>query len=131
MNAPENMRITNLLTDYVDGQVPLDRLLVQYNLSYHEVSELVQLTDRLKASLVEVTPSAAFVANLYDELINQAPRRAWWQVSMPRSVQNMSNRTKIAASIGGLTLVYLTARSLNNWLNREQDDPVTAGELIA
>jgi hypothetical protein len=130
--ASQETRINNLLTDYADGVASLDTLLQQYDISYQQIAELVQLSDMLRQSLAEVTPSASFVNTLYKDLISsQQPGRAWWaRVAVPRRVQSMSNRTKIAAGIGGLTLVYLTARSLSHLLSmRHQDE--TSSKLVA
>ncbi|MFC1959282.1 hypothetical protein ACFLYO_01100 [Chloroflexota bacterium] len=124
--------IADLLTDYVDGVAPLEILLHQYDISYHQISDLVELTGQLDNALVEVTPSTSFVDSLYTDLVNaQHHSRAWWQVvPVPRRVQLMSNRTKIAAGIGGLTLVYLTARSLSHFLAMRQREE-TSNKLAA
>ena len=129
---PNDIQISNFLLDYVDGIAPLEALLRQYNLSYDQISDLVDLTDRLGRVLTDVTPSPEFIAALYQDLLhNQPPNHAWWnRVVVPQRVQAMSNRTKLAAGIGGLTLVYLTARSLSYLLNMRHRDEAT-GEMVA
>ena len=60
----DDPNISNLLADYVDGVGPLDQLLAQYNGSYHQINELVDLADNLRDVLVEVSPSPVFVERL-------------------------------------------------------------------
>ncbi len=135
MTSPsQDIQIAGFLTDYVDGVAPLSALLRRYNLTYEEIADLVSLSDRLRAALVEVTPAETFVANLYGELLQRRHAgRGWWSrvaLSMPRRIPNMSNRTKIAAGIGGLTLFYLTARSLSHLLSNRQRQE-TSREMVA
>lgn len=130
----QDARIAALLTDYVDGVAPLDALLQKHSVSYQQISDLVSLADKLGNVLVEVAPSPEFVNGLYAELVQASSNvnRAWWnRVAVPRRVQDMSNRTILAYGIGGLTLAYLTARSLSFLLHQRQDDDVTLQELIA
>ncbi len=134
-SAPQDAQIANFLMDYVEGTAPLAALLHRYNLTYAEIADLVALSDRLRVALVEVTPSEAFVKSLYNELVLQRRQagRGWWSrvaLSVPRRIPPMSNRTKIAAGIGGLTLFYLTARSLSHLLSNRQRDETTR-ELVA
>jgi len=129
MPVSQDAQIAGLLTDYVDGIASLSALLRRYNLTYAQIADLVDLSDRLRAALVEVAPSEAFVENLYNDLVlhqQQAGRPWWYRVSLPP----MSNRTKIAAGIGGLTLAYLTARSLSHLLSSRQREE-TSREMIA
>ena len=100
MPVSQDAQIAGLLTDYVDGIASLSALLRRYNLTYAQIADLVDLSDRLRAALVEVAPSEAFVENLYNDLVlhqQQAGRPWWYRVSLPP----MSNRTKIAAGIDG------------------------------
>ncbi len=131
--TPQDARIADFLSDYADGVAPLETLLLQYDLSYQDVSSMVQLTDQLRGILIEVSPAPEFVASLYRQLIReQQVRHAWWSwmAAPTRRVQSMSNRTKIAAGIGGITLMYLTARSLSFLLSiRHRADH--SGELAA
>lgn len=134
-SAPQDAQIANFLTDYAEGTAPLAALLHRYNLTYAEIADLVALSDRLRAALVEVTPSEDFVKSLYNELVLQRRQtgRGWWSrvtLSVPRRIPPMSNRTKIAAGIGGLTLFYLTARSLSHLLSNRQRDETTR-EMVA
>ncbi|NPV68541.1 MAG: hypothetical protein HPY64_15470 [Anaerolineae bacterium] len=134
-SAPQDAQIANFLMDYVEGTASLSALLRRYNLTYAEIADLVALSDRLRAALVEVTPSEAFVKSLYNELVLQRRQtgRGWWSrvaLSVPRRIPPMSNRTKIAAGIGGLTLFYLTARSLSHLLSNRQRDETTR-EMVA
>lgn len=138
-STPQDQIIADFLIDYVDGTAPLATLLQQYNLSIEHIHDLVQLTDRLRTVLVEVTPSPVFVEQLLQEFAHQGDiNRNWWNrvpsvpVRMPSlpDLHGMSNRSKLAAGIGGLTLVYLTARSLSFLLNMRQQDDSTR-ELVA
>lgn len=135
----QEQQITDFLIDYVDGTAPLTTLLKHYNLSLDDIGDLVDLTDRLRAVLVEVTPSQTFVEQLLLEFAEHGHiSRNWWNrvpsvpVRMPSlpDIQGMSNRSKLAAGIGGLTLVYLTARSLSFLLNMRQQEDST-GEMVA
>lgn len=137
MSIPEsqphhNQHIADFLLDYVDEVASLPDLLHQYRLAYSEVEDLITLTDRLRLALFEVDPSAGFVAQLLAEFSDYRVERPWWSrvpgvpVRLPtmREFQQMSNRQKLAAGLGGITLVYLTARSLSYILNlRQQDHP--------
>lgn len=133
--------IAAFLSDYVDGVAPLATLLEQYHLSRDAISDLVHLTDRLRQALLPVAPSEDFVQALYHELGQHRQRatRNWWArvpvavpVRMPAlpNLHHMSHRTRLAAGLGGLTLVYLTARSLSYLRNlRQRGD--TSGEMAA
>jgi hypothetical protein len=120
-NPDPNSRISSLLSDYADGVAPLDTLLAEYQVSYAQIADLVELTDRLRMSLTEVTPSAAFVEELYRELVSggaAAPSLLGRLSLLPDVSQRLQaiphRRVAIAAGIGGLTLALLTARSLSN-----------------
>ncbi|GAB4571832.1 MAG: hypothetical protein Kow0077_09470 [Anaerolineae bacterium] len=138
--SAEDQRIADFLIDYVDDVAPLSELFNKYNLLPDQVGDLITLTDRLRATLVMVQPSADFVEALLQEFGSpRADSPAWWQ-RVPRAVTSripfmpampdLSNRTKLAAGIGGLTLMLLTARSLNHFLSmrHRQEAP---GEMIA
>ena len=134
----QNQHIADFLIDYVDEVAPLTTLLQQYQFSSEAVKDLIQLTDALRLALVEVVPSAVFVEQLLFELIDSRSSRRWWNrvPSVPmrlpaiREIQQLSNRTKLAAGLGGITLVYLTARSLSYILSlRQQESPTN--ELVA
>ncbi len=112
-NAYDDLRISSLLADYVDGVAPLETLLKQYNVSYQQIGDLVDLADQLRGTLVEVSPSLDFTNSLLAELVgSKSAPRFWWD-----RVQTMPNRVKIAAGIGGITLtagmLLITARSLS------------------
>jgi hypothetical protein len=125
-NPDPDSRIASLLSDYADGVAPLDTLLAQYQVSYAQIADLVELTDRLRISLTEVTPSAAFIEELYCELVSGgvASPSLLGRLSLlpdallPDVSQRLQaiphRRMAIAAGIGGLTLALLTARSLSN-----------------
>ena len=120
-NPESDPRITNLLSDYAEGAAPLDSLLAQYQVSYAQIAELVELTDRLRMSLGEVSPSAAFIEGLYRELIEGTPMtptllsRLSLLPDVSQRLQAIPHRRMaIAAGIGGITLALLTARSLSN-----------------
>jgi hypothetical protein len=120
-NPDPNSRISSLLSDYADGVAPLDTLMAEYQVSYAQIADLVELTDRLRMSLTEVTPSAAFVEELYRELVSggaAAPSLLGRLSLLPDVSQRLQaiphRRVAIAAGIGGLTLALLTARSLSN-----------------
>lgn len=120
-NPDPDSRISSLLSDYADGVAPLDSLLAQYQVSYAQIADLVELTDRLRMSLTEVSPSAEFVEELYRELVNggaTSPSLLGRLSLLPDVSQRLQaiphRRMAIAAGIGGLTLALLTARSLSN-----------------
>lgn len=120
-NPEPDPRISSLLSDYADGVAPLDSLLDQYQVSYAQIADLVELTDRLRMSLTEVSPSAAFIEGLYRELISGTPvsptllSRLSVLPDVSQRLQAIPHRRMaIAAGIGGLTLAVLTARSLSN-----------------
>jgi hypothetical protein len=137
----DDPRIAEFLSDHADGVAPLATLLQQYNLSHQAIGDLVRIADRLRQTLVAIAPTDAFVEQLYQELVQQKylNNRNWWArvpAAMPMKMpalldlQHMSNRSRIAAGIGGITLVYLTARSLSYLLNlRQRDD--TSDSMIA
>ncbi|MBE0689145.1 MAG: hypothetical protein IH587_03370 [Anaerolineae bacterium] len=114
--------ISSVISDYVEGVVPLENLLNQYQVSFDQVQELVELSDRLSARLAEVNPSAAFVESLYQDLLGKRQEsRSWWRrVPVSERVQTMPKSAKIAAGIGGITItagmVLLTARSVYRFL---------------
>lgn len=131
-SQPCSQQIADFLLDYVDEVAPLPALLHHYNLAYSEVEDLITLTDQLRLLLVEVDPAEEFVAQLLAEFAEYRADRPWWSrvpgvpVRLPtiREFQHMSNRQKLAAGLGGITLVYLTARSLSYILSlRQQDHP--------
>ncbi len=134
----QNQHLADFLLDYVDETAPLPSLLARYDLAYEEVEGFIMLTDRLRQILVEVEPSAEFVAQLLAEFADFRADRPWWSrvpgvpVRLPtiREFQHMSNRQKLAAGLGGITLVYLTARSLSYILNMRQQDH-TSREVAA
>lgn len=112
-NSYQDLQIANFLADYADGAASLDSLLAQHNLSYQQIDDLVDLTEKLRGVLVEVSPSPAFVDTLLMELVgSKDAQHLWWS-----RVQTMPNRMKIAAGIGGITLtagmLLITARSLS------------------
>ena len=121
-NPDSDARITSLLADYMDGVAPLDNLLAEYQVSYAQIADLVELTDRLRLSLTEVSPSAAFIEGLYRELIDGAPLTTPLLSRLNVLPDDVSQRLQaiphrrmaIAAGIGGITLALLTARSLSN-----------------
>jgi hypothetical protein len=114
-NSRSDRRIASVLADYADGIAPLDTLLAQYQVSYSEIADLVALSDLLSSKLAAVSPSAAFVEGLYADLASGRPVQAWYNRLLPESLHlyPMSNRMMIAAGIGGITLAFLTARSLS------------------
>lgn len=130
LSNSEDMRIASLLADYTDGVAPLDTLLDRYRLSYHQVADLVTLTDQLHNTLVEVSPSAAFVDSLFKDLVGSSPRRLDWR----SRVRTMSPRMKVAAGIGGLTLtagvLLLTGHSLLHLIHALQRGE-TPNEAVA
>ncbi len=131
VSHPHESRIADLLSDYADGVAPLETLLDRYNVSYQQVSELVDLADQLRSTLVEVSPSPQFVDGLLQELIGeqQAAALGWWS-----RIQAMPTRTKLAAGIGGITLtagvLLITARSLSHLLGLTEREEAP-GKAIA
>ncbi|MBN2469485.1 MAG: hypothetical protein JXN59_02080 [Anaerolineae bacterium] len=126
----QNQRVADFLLDYVDEVASLPTLLQQYSLAHNDVRDLVYLTDQLRMALIAIDPSPEFVAQLLAEFADYRADRPWWSrvpsvpVRLPaiREFQHMSNRTKLAAGLGGITLVYLTARSLSYILSLRQQD---------
>ncbi len=122
-NGYQDLQIADFLADYADGVAPLESLLTQYNLSYQQIDDLVDLAEQLREVLVEVSPSPAFMEGLLHELIgSKHAQHLWWS-----RVQTMPNRMKIAAGIGGITLtagmLLITARSLSFLLGlRHRED---------
>lgn len=127
----EDARVTNLLNDYADGVAPLDALLDVYRIPSEWVNDLAALADQLRETLVAVSPTAAFVDELYKELVGhkQAARTLWGRV------QNLPPRMKLAAGIGGITLtagvLLITARSLPHLLETLSHRSEAAGKLGA
>ncbi|MBN1966422.1 MAG: hypothetical protein JW910_17360 [Anaerolineae bacterium] len=127
-----DQQIASVLTGYVDGVAPLEDLLLRYQVARHEVEDLIELSDDLRAILIDVLPSPAFVAQLYDALVGQSSAMTMWN-----RVQAMPPRMKLAAGIGGITItagvagvLLITARTLRNRfdiLNRAE----TPGKAIA
>lgn len=125
-------RITDVLADYADSAAPLASLLEQYQVSFSDVQELIELSDMLAAQLTEVSPAPTFIDSLYQDLLGKRlESRSWWRrVPVPERVQTMPRSAKIAAGIGGITItagmVLFTARSIYRLMGlRHRHDAAT------
>ncbi len=111
----------------VSGSPAMDQLLDEYDdMIRSQVEGLFTLTERLRHTLIPVSPSEQFVNRLHHDLMSAASAQP---LSLWGRIRSLPPRTQIAAGIGGATLtagvVLLASRSMPNaleyWRNRRID----------
>lgn len=126
-----NLSIVNLLSEHLDaligGTLEREKLLAKYNIARNNpIVELMDIAERLEASMSTVKPSEQFVAELYDELVGPSSTTFWgrWArhqmdrlPNLPVDVQPLERWRQLpfrvqlaAAGLGGLTLFIIAAR---------------------
>lgn len=107
----EDSRLIDFISDYLEGIAPLNTLLDYYDYQHADVADFIDLAEQLSEVLVEVSPSPAFVAGLYNDVLTAYyPERTWWG-----RLRAVPMRMKLAAGLGGITItagmIVITYRS--------------------